>query len=461
MTKVLLFVPGLLGSELLDDDGTVWPGSLLNGIVGFDEERFQRLLNPNLKVGGIIEKVGWVVDIYAQWLKAFSRLRNRKDGQPMFSATANPPTLYTAPYDWRIDIARSAAERLAPKIAQINSDWSGKAEIHIVAHSLGGLVSRYYLQSGKFAAEPGFGAIHSLTTFGTPHNGAPVALAGALGLHAADFLSINQSKRLANDKNFPALYQTFPLQHEPIIWKRDDGGTLQPISLSDRNFAVNQLKLNGTTLDLAAAFREAIDLAKAPLPPRIRTFLMVGTRFSTITHFVWSGGMIDKIETGSAGDGTVSLQGAFLPGYQMQFTDKSHVDLIAASEARLAFQELFDADGLLRLEEERLDITVQAIVVTVQAPFEALIHGTSASTSFQGELSWERAFQQAGKAALDESDFKPTALPAPKSIRYAGPPMGEAVLRLTAPPTTGIYRLVLKIEGQSDSRSMAFMVRPS
>jgi hypothetical protein len=46
MTSIVLFVPGLLGSELIDDQGKVWPGSLWNGIVGFNEQRFQRLLAP-------------------------------------------------------------------------------------------------------------------------------------------------------------------------------------------------------------------------------------------------------------------------------------------------------------------------------------------------------------------------------------------------------------------------------
>ncbi len=459
MTKVLLFVPGLLGSELLDNKGMVWPGSLYNGIVGFDEARFQRLLNPDLTVGGVIEKVGYLVDIYAQWLRTFARLRNKKNGQPLFSEAAK--TLYTAPYDWRIDLAKSAKERLVPKINQINQDWNGKAEIHIVAHSLGGLLSRYYLQSGNFNNESGFSAIRSLTTFGTPHNGAPVALAGALGLHAADFLSVDQSRRLANDPRFPALYQTFPLQHEPIIWRREDERNLEPISLSDRTFAVDHLKLNAESLDLAANFRDAIDLSKAPLPNHVRTFLMIGTRFSTITHFVWNGGMVDKVETESAGDGTVSLQGAFLPGRQVQFTDKSHVSLIAANEARLVFQELFDADGLLRLEDERLDITIVDVVVTQRAQFEALIHATSASTSFRGELSWERAMPPADKVEIDETDFKPVTQPAPKSISYSGPPMDEAILRLTAPQMTGIYRLVLKVTGYPESKSLPFMVRPS
>ena len=197
MTKVLLFVPGLMGSELIDAKGTVWPGSLWNGIVGFDEERFQRLLDPNLAIGNVIRKAGYVVDIYDQWLKAFSKLR--QNGRQIFDEASDPPTLYTAPYDWRIDLAISAEKCLASLVEKINADWKGKAAIHVVAHSLGGLLSRYYLQCGKFDGNDGFSAIRSFTTFGTPHNGAPVALGGALGLHAASFMSLDQSKQLAND----------------------------------------------------------------------------------------------------------------------------------------------------------------------------------------------------------------------------------------------------------------------
>jgi hypothetical protein len=458
MTRILLFVPGLLGSELYDDDGMVWPGSLLNGIVGFDEERFQRLLNPQLQVGGVIGKVGYVVDIYAQWLKAFSKLR--ENGNQLFMAESDPPTLYTAPYDWRIDLALSAEQRLAPLIKKINSDWKGKAEIHIVAHSLGGLLTRYYLQSGKYNTDAGFAAIRSLTTFGTPHNGAPVALAGALGLHAASFLSVNQSKRLANDEKYLSLYQTFPLFDAPIIWKRLRGGNLEPITLNDRKFAADSLKLNAISLDRAAKFRDAIDLSKNPIPKGIRTFLMIGSRYSTITHFAWDG-TINKVETAESGDGTVSLQGAFLPGLQIQFTGKSHVDLIASGDARLAFQELFDADGLLDALEDRLEISVRDLVVPVDGPFEAIIYAEYGSTSFEGELAWERAIREEGKTELQESDFRLVQTPPRTSIRYAGPKTGEVLLRLTAPAATGIYRLVLMIKGQPDSRSRAFVVRPS
>jgi hypothetical protein len=393
MTSVLLFVPGLMGSELLDDQGTVWPGSLFKGTVGFDEARFKRLLNPALKVGGIIEKVGYIVDIYAQWIKAFSSLS--RSGQLLFSRTAQPPTLYVAPYDWRLDLRGSAKTHLAPVVRRINEEWKGKAEIHIIAHSLGGLFTRYYVQSGEFDNEPGFASIRTFATFGTPHNGAPVALAGALGLHAASFLSLDQSMRLANDPRYPALYQTFPLFDAPIIWKRMPGGHLEALTLADRRYDAQKVNFNTQNLDAALAFRKAIDLIKRPLPTTIRAFLMIGTRFDTITHFSWNGTSIDKQETRDAGDGTVSIQGAFLPGFQIQFTGEAHMDLVSSEDARQALQGLFDAHGLLAAPalagEERVVISIRDRVVNAESPVHVRIHAEGDLAAFKGKLVWERA----------------------------------------------------------------------
>src|SRR3712207_7538424 len=48
----------------------------------------------------------------------------------------------------------------------------GDAEVSLVAHSMGGLISRYYLESGRFNDRPGFRAVRRLITMGTPHRGA-------------------------------------------------------------------------------------------------------------------------------------------------------------------------------------------------------------------------------------------------------------------------------------------------
>ena len=190
----------------------------------------------------------------------------------------------------------------------------------------GGLVSRYYLQSGKFTADPGFSSIKTFITFGTPHNGAAVALAGALGLHKTSFMSIEQSKQLANDARYPALYQTFPLFNAPLIWKSMPRGRLEPITLSDTQFVTEKLHLNKQNLDRASTFRRSLDAA--PIPKEIRCFLLIGSRFETITHFFWTGNTLQKEETPDGGDGTVSIEGAYLGGTQVQFTGESHIELI-------------------------------------------------------------------------------------------------------------------------------------
>jgi phospholipase A1 len=457
MTNVLLFVPGLLGSELSDEQGKVWPGSLWNGIVGFSDERFERLLSPNLKVGGIIERAAGLIDIYAQWIRAFTRLQ--RQGNYLFSTTRNPPTLYSVPYDWRLDVADSVGVSFAPVLHRIYGDWGNDAEIHVIAHSFGGLLARFYLQSGMFNHEKAFGKICTLTTFGTPHNGAPVALAAALGLHATDFMNVDQSKRLANDPRYPALYQLFPDFEAPVIWKRMGGGYLQPISLSDRQFAIQKLGLVNTNMDKAIALREAIDLKSRPLPNGLRTFLLIGTGFDTITHLLWDGNAPLKVETRNGGDGTVSIQGAYLQGFQTQFSGQSHVDLVAAPEARLSLQGLFDATGILA--PGRLMLTVRDRSIIADATVHLRIHSDGDVSAFAGELIWERALIPPGQTEPTDVDFSAAVSPAPRALRFSGPDVEALMLRLKAPSTTGVYRIMLRIEGQDDVKSQSFVVRPN
>ena len=45
----------------------------------------------------------------------------------------------------------------------------------------------------------------------------------------------------------------------------------------------------------------------------VRCFLLIGSRFETITHFFWTGSEIKKEETPDGGDGTVCpSKGAYL-----------------------------------------------------------------------------------------------------------------------------------------------------
>lgn len=60
---------------------------------------------------------------------------------------------------------RSAAADLAEQVEQLVAD-SGYERVHVIGHSLGGLIARYYVQRLG-----GHERVHTLVTLGTPHGG--------------------------------------------------------------------------------------------------------------------------------------------------------------------------------------------------------------------------------------------------------------------------------------------------
>ena len=105
-------------------------------------------------------------------------------------------SLFVVYYDWRRDIAESAC-LLADRVARIRAR-TGASRVHVVGHSLGGVVARYYaryggrdvmgdrdcpLESRGPAAAintPGASAIGSMVTLGAPHQGSALAFRGLM-----------------------------------------------------------------------------------------------------------------------------------------------------------------------------------------------------------------------------------------------------------------------------------------
>jgi pimeloyl-ACP methyl ester carboxylesterase len=79
--------------------------------------------------------------------------------------------LFVAFYDWRKSVSDGAASYLIPWIDRARSR-SGQSKVILVAHSMGGLISRSYIQSDAYAAR---NDVERLITLGTPHRGAPEA----------------------------------------------------------------------------------------------------------------------------------------------------------------------------------------------------------------------------------------------------------------------------------------------
>jgi pimeloyl-ACP methyl ester carboxylesterase len=73
--------------------------------------------------------------------------------------------LLVAFYDWRKSVGDSAASYLVPWIDRAKAR-SGSAKVILVGHSMGGLVSRAYIQGNGYR-----GDVERLITLGTPHRG--------------------------------------------------------------------------------------------------------------------------------------------------------------------------------------------------------------------------------------------------------------------------------------------------
>src|SRR5512143_970273 len=196
MTQVALLVPGIMGSELSLDGEIIWPGPVQSLV--FPYTKMDKLLCDDLDVTGVIKTFS-ISDQYKAVM----------DDLETCGFHEHRKTLITCAYDWRKD-NRVAAETLAKCISSTAELHGPDTEISIIAHSMGGLISRYYLESDKFSSRQGFYNVRRLITLGTPHRGAPLALTAALGMEKRLFLNAEQVQQLVSDPRYPALYQLMP-----------------------------------------------------------------------------------------------------------------------------------------------------------------------------------------------------------------------------------------------------------
>ncbi len=266
---LVVFVPGLLGSQLLRADGSVAWLNLGNTLGHHDLSLPRKLpfavsrdeLHPGFLIGtdsALPRAFGFTE--YADLLDLFDSAGYEPGTGPGLRYA-----VYT--FDWRRDLveaARGLALRLEG-LAQEMGDPS--ARFHLVGHSMGGLVVRWYLRYG--GAEPDdnarvswAGARHTASVLltATPNGGSIPALGAILdgvrvGLSHTTLASAVVSR-------MPSVYQLLPplgarplvdprgrtLDHdllEPSTWERFGWGPFRPDaadrSAAERSFLVAAL----------------------------------------------------------------------------------------------------------------------------------------------------------------------------------------------------------------------------
>lgn len=225
----LIVIPGLFGSKLrrVDTQETLWPGPWQR--VLFSAYRELGPDGPALEAYELAEQV-LGIDFYGPLLDTLTRhggYRRTQAGQP---PPGDARALYVFPYDWRQDNTRHAAA-LEALIAQIRLDH-GQADLRVdlVAHSMGGLVARYYLRYGpsdvldgspQLITLHGASRVRKLVLLGTPNFGAISALQGLLEGEPIGLRRMPPELLAA----MPSAYQLLP--HPLAHWLIDDTGRVR------------------------------------------------------------------------------------------------------------------------------------------------------------------------------------------------------------------------------------------
>lgn len=306
----VMVVPGILGSQL----GLARGRPLPHDVLWLDPIDIQvgRLGLLGLDAGTPIIPLGVV--LYSH-LKL--RLRLRAAG---FAVTMHA-------YDWRLGIEESGvafAQRLR---------GYGSRRLAIVAHSMGGLVSRAAL------ALPGTQHVERVVLLGTPNLGSFAPVQALRGTYAvvrkiARLDGATTAERLAEEvfNSFPSLYQMVPVSSG-----KGAAGLLDPGAWPDSGPAL-RLPL----LEQARRFRDQLS------PPDGRFVAIAGVGQETVTAV--SKGRDGFVYTLTRhGDGTVPAHSAALDGRNTYFAKAAHSDLTRDAYVASAIVELLRKGSTKRL----------------------------------------------------------------------------------------------------------------
>ena len=433
MQKVAVVVPGIMGSQLELNGEVIWPGSIWNLIGSY--KKMKELMDPNLVATDLIRNFS-VSEQYEGLIEDLQKCG--------FSETTKPATLVICAYDWRKD-NRESAKTLADRIdtAVAANGGAANCEVSIIGHSMGGLISRYYLESGDFTGRPGIAAVKRLLTLGTPHRGSPLALCAAMGLEKRLFLSADQVKQLVNDERYPALYQLMPPPGEPFVWNEDKVSEYGEMDVYDPTLA-QALGLVAKNLQAAKDFHAKLDMTKRPQynGKPVRYFFFVGTRQTTISAVTLlsigaSKYRLRRTELEDSGDGTVPAWSGSITGVQGQPVGGEHSTIYRNDILRRTMGVLLGKSGVLAAAPERVEVALRERVVNPNDQVHVSLTFGSGIDKLDGRLDLQRA-------KVNETDGTIEGFADPVSahkISYAGLNAEKLNCIFNAPAVPGCYRV--------------------
>jgi len=264
------------------------------------------------------------------------------------------------PFDWRNDIAGSGAQ-LAERIREETSEDSSRKTVYLVAHSMGGLVSRAAIK--LLDAEPEDASrVQRLIMLGTPNFGSfsPVqALSGnhSLVKKVAALDVAHTEQELVNDvfNTFLGLYQMLPAREKYADLDLYTLTTWPQTGIAPRS------ELLQSAPDIHAHLADGRD----------QFTLIAGVNQATIVGVRREGDAF-QFSQSKEGDGTVPLAFAELSGAQTYYVEEEHgslpnneavahavIDLIETGKTELLPDSWAPAQRGMAWEVDRTELTRQ------------------------------------------------------------------------------------------------------
>lgn len=428
---LIIVLPGILGSVLQKNGKDLWAPSLSAVSRLFSRDALSRELmvaQENQELDDLGDGVTatrllddihlipgfWKIDGYSTLTNFIANTVGAKLGQ--IDAPDPSANLFPFPYDWRRD-NRVSARKLKRFVDTQLPRWretSGakNARVILIGHSMGGLISRYYLE-----VLGGWEQCAALFTFGTPHRGSVCALSflnSGYKLLQADVTDALRS--------FDSVYQLLPTYR--VIEGADGYKRVTeagPIPGIDPQRAAAAMEFHNA-ISTAVEARKDSAQSNAYVP-----FLIVGTRQPTLQSAALSNGQIvarttlppalSQMQVPEYGDGTVpyisaipaDLVDAFRETYapeahgslqanaillgqlQEQFTrlqardwgailgDTSQGQALSAPAIAVALDDMYAKDEPVVIHASLLDLraqpgAVEALVTPLDKPEAAAVH---------------------------------------------------------------------------------------
>lgn len=384
--NVIIFVPGYMGSNLKDahTGETVWldlrPQNLVSGNIlkMLDRLRYPSQLVPDGLYEGVI--------IAPPLVQRHPHTRFRELLQKMGYVTdktrsMSERTYFEFVYDWRQD-NRISARELGQFVDDIRATHPG-CQVWLVAHSLGGLVTRWYIEK-----EGGDKTIARQFLLGAPWDGTPKAL--RIAFAGIDFVMkpvldvIEFAKRTREmSMTFPSLYQLIPICN-PFL--RDPLN--QDVHVFDGSVWLPNANRGAFSAYLADGERFTRELGSSNSAPTICIFGQNKQTVTSGTLYAGANGNWDKIDwvTTLGGDGTIPEQSAFYQNCEKYYAVNSlhgelcvhdHVLAIlrwelmgryAGASRTWDWFSPFDADITVSADGSPVSSRVQVCAVIAKAP---------------------------------------------------------------------------------------------